>query len=102
MILATLLMLAAQDYYPPHDAEGGWRTLPDAAKLREVAGVDLAKLDQCAARRQNQFGVRRQAHHIRRRDCQVIGGTQERSIHVAEQGNSRQRSGAQRTGAHGP
>ena len=37
MILATLLMLAAQDYYPPPYSEGGWRTLPDAAKLRELA-----------------------------------------------------------------
>ena len=46
MILATLLMLAAQDYYPPPDSEGGWRTLADAAKLRELAGVDLSKLDQ--------------------------------------------------------
>jgi CubicO group peptidase (beta-lactamase class C family) len=46
MILAAVLLLAAQDYYPPPDSEGGWRTLTDATKLRELAGVDLVKLDQ--------------------------------------------------------
>jgi CubicO group peptidase (beta-lactamase class C family) len=44
--IAFLLVLAAQDYYPPADSAGGWRTLKDAAQARELAGVDLAKLDQ--------------------------------------------------------
>ena len=33
-------------YYPPADKDGGWRTLPDAAKIRSVAGMDLSRLDQ--------------------------------------------------------
>ena len=33
-------------YYPPADKDGGWRTLPDAAKIRSVAGINLSRLDQ--------------------------------------------------------
>jgi CubicO group peptidase (beta-lactamase class C family) len=44
-VLATLL-LAGQDYFPPPDAAGGWRTLKDAGELKEKAGMDLVKLDQ--------------------------------------------------------
>jgi CubicO group peptidase (beta-lactamase class C family) len=36
----------AQDYYPPPDSGGGWRTLKTAAEIRESAGMDLSKLDQ--------------------------------------------------------
>src|SRR5471030_353476 len=34
------------DYFPPPDSKGGWRTLTDAASIRKLAGMDLAKLDQ--------------------------------------------------------
>ena len=34
------------DYFPPPDSQGGWRTLKDAASIRKLAGMDLAKLDQ--------------------------------------------------------
>lgn len=34
------------DYFPPSDAEGGWRTLPDAAATRKHAGVDQTRLDE--------------------------------------------------------
>ena len=34
------------DYFPPADKDGGWRTLPDAAKIRNLAGMDLTRLDQ--------------------------------------------------------
>jgi CubicO group peptidase (beta-lactamase class C family) len=34
------------DYFPPADKDGGWRTLPDAAKIRSEAGMDLSRLDQ--------------------------------------------------------
>jgi CubicO group peptidase (beta-lactamase class C family) len=44
--LAFALLLAAQDYYPPPDGAGGWRTVKDAAQARELAGIDLARLDQ--------------------------------------------------------
>jgi len=33
-------------YYPPADKDGGWRTLPDAAKVRSMAGMDTARLDE--------------------------------------------------------
>src|SRR4051812_28025541 len=36
----------AADYFPPPDADGGWRTLKDAKEIRELAGMDLPKLDQ--------------------------------------------------------
>jgi CubicO group peptidase (beta-lactamase class C family) len=35
----------ADDYFPPPDSEGGWRTLKDSAQIRKVAGMDLTKLD---------------------------------------------------------
>ena len=34
------------DYFPPPDAQGGWRTLKDAAAIRKLAGMDLARLEQ--------------------------------------------------------
>ena len=34
------------DYFPPPDSEGGWRTLKDAASIRKLADMDLARLDQ--------------------------------------------------------
>src|ERR1051325_7888575 len=37
--------VAAEDYFPPPDTEGGWRTLGDAVKIRKTAGMDLQKLD---------------------------------------------------------
>ncbi len=45
--LAPLLSVAvsAQEYFPPPDANGGWRTLKDAAQIRKTAGMDLQKLD---------------------------------------------------------
>lgn len=33
-------------YYPAADKDGGWRTLPDAIKIRKLAGMDLSRLDQ--------------------------------------------------------
>ena len=40
--------VAASDYYPPPDSNGGWRSLTSesADKLRKVAGMDRAKLDE--------------------------------------------------------
>ncbi len=37
---------AGGSYYPPADKDGGWRTLPDASKIRSVAGMDPSRLDQ--------------------------------------------------------
>jgi len=35
----------ADDYFPPPDSEGGWRTLHDAREIREKAGMDLHRLE---------------------------------------------------------
>jgi len=37
-------VLCAQEF-PPSDAQGGWRTLKDAAEIRKTGGMDLKKLD---------------------------------------------------------
>ena len=37
---------SADDYFPPPDAKGGWRTLSDPAKIAKTAGVDKQKLDE--------------------------------------------------------
>ena len=39
-------LLAADDYFPKPDSEGGWRTLKDAARIRKTAGMDLERLDR--------------------------------------------------------
>ena len=48
-LLATLgctaWLGAAENYFPPPDAEGGWRTATAAAEARRIGGVDSAKLD---------------------------------------------------------
>src|SRR3989442_13987177 len=36
----------AADYFPPPDSAGGWRTAKDAAQARELAAMDLSKLEQ--------------------------------------------------------
>ncbi|MGH9340190.1 MAG: serine hydrolase [Acidobacteriota bacterium] len=33
-------------YFPPPDADGGWRTLQDAEEIRRVAGMDKKKLEE--------------------------------------------------------
>ena len=38
-----------EDYFPAPDSKGGWRTLKDAGKIRKVAGLDVAKLDEAFA-----------------------------------------------------
>ncbi len=38
-----------EDYFPKPDAKGGWRTLRDAAKVRQVTGIDVSKLDEAFA-----------------------------------------------------
>lgn len=45
---ATLAALgaAASSYFPPPDAEGGWRTAGGAAEVRRVSGMNAARLDE--------------------------------------------------------
>lgn len=38
-----------EDYFPKPDAQGGWRTLREAAKIRQVTGIDVVKLDEAFA-----------------------------------------------------
>ena len=40
------LTASAADYFPPSDAQGGWRTPKDKAEARALAGIDLDRLDQ--------------------------------------------------------
>ena len=46
--LLSLLALSASaaDYFPPSDAQGGWRTPKDKAEARALAGIDLDRLEQ--------------------------------------------------------
>jgi len=46
-LLATLAapVLRAEDYFPPSDEQEGWRTLTDAQQIRDLAGMDLPRLD---------------------------------------------------------
>jgi CubicO group peptidase (beta-lactamase class C family) len=45
-VLSNGAVSYAAEYYPPPDEKGGWRTLSDPAKIREVTGLDVGKLDQ--------------------------------------------------------
>jgi len=45
-LLPMLALAKPTDYFPPPDSQGGWRTLKDAASIRKLAGMDLARLDQ--------------------------------------------------------
>ena len=43
--LAAFSPLVADDYFPPPDSEGGWRTLKTAQEIREKAGMKLPVLE---------------------------------------------------------
>jgi CubicO group peptidase (beta-lactamase class C family) len=47
--LSPAARVLGADYFPPPDSEGGWRTLTTAAQVREVAGMDLDRLDAAFA-----------------------------------------------------
>lgn len=58
LALAAAMTLAAADYFPPPDTQGGWRTLAGAAAIRKTAGMNLTKLDRAFeyASRSSQHG----------------------------------------------
>lgn len=60
VFLFSWSMASAADtsYFPPSDADGGWRTLGSPAEIRKVAGMDLTRLDQAFeyAQRSSQHG----------------------------------------------
>jgi CubicO group peptidase (beta-lactamase class C family) len=44
LFATAAIAFAADTYFPKPDADGGWRTLKDAAQIRKTAGMDLRKL----------------------------------------------------------
>ena len=43
-LLSAVRANAADEYYPPPESKGGWRKLDDPQKIREIGGMDPAKL----------------------------------------------------------
>lgn len=41
--------VSAADYFPPPDSAGGWRTLSNAKQIRNLAGLNLSRLEQAYA-----------------------------------------------------
>ncbi|HZJ15375.1 MAG TPA: serine hydrolase [Chthoniobacteraceae bacterium] len=46
IILSTVTALRADDYFPPTDSDGGWRTAASAQEVRERAGMHLPQLER--------------------------------------------------------
>src|SRR6201996_3391857 len=44
--LATRTAAGDDLYFPPPDAQGGWRRLDEPAEIRTLAGIDKSRLDQ--------------------------------------------------------
>ncbi|PYJ98001.1 MAG: serine hydrolase, partial [Verrucomicrobia bacterium] len=44
--LVSEFVTCAADYFPAPDSAGGWRTAKDATQARELAAMDLSKLEQ--------------------------------------------------------
>lgn len=45
IVLFATSAFAASTYFPPPDSEGGWREAKDAKSCRDLAGMDLSKLE---------------------------------------------------------
>jgi len=46
VVYGSVFGAMADDYYPPADKDGGWRTLSETSALRKIGGMDAARLDQ--------------------------------------------------------
>src|SRR5438045_8573778 len=46
LLFTTSAATQAGEYFPPPESAGGWRTLKDAAQIRELAGMKLTRLEQ--------------------------------------------------------
>lgn len=44
-ILSVSPLFSADDYFPPSDAEGGWREAKTVEACRDLVGIDLAQLE---------------------------------------------------------
>lgn len=64
-LLFPLATAGAADYFPPPDAQGGWRTATDPGQAMTLAQIDSAKLDQAFeyASRSSQHGGLLVARH---------------------------------------
>lgn len=49
LLAAPFLLARRNDYFPPSDERGGWRTLESPAEIRRVAGLDRERLDEAFA-----------------------------------------------------
>src|SRR2546430_7589959 len=45
-LLLSFTWARAADYCPPSDSAGGWRAATNAAQVRQLAGMDLPRLEQ--------------------------------------------------------
>ena len=45
LFLIAIGLYGSDKYFPPPDANGGWRTLKDNGAIREKTGIDVKKLD---------------------------------------------------------
>ena len=45
LLLGPSFSFAADSYFPPPDSEGGWREAKTAREVRDLAGMDLSKLE---------------------------------------------------------
>lgn len=46
VVFLQVMAVLGADYFPPPDKDGGWRQLKETGPIRELAGMDLSKLDQ--------------------------------------------------------
>src|SRR3989440_5862527 len=46
LLVPTFSIAHASEYFPPPDSAGGWRTAKDAVRVRELAEMDLSKLEK--------------------------------------------------------
>jgi hypothetical protein len=46
LFVVSASIVHAADYFLPSDTSGGWRAATNAAQVRELAGIDLARLEQ--------------------------------------------------------
>jgi hypothetical protein len=44
-LVIPFAVIAADDYFPPPDSAGGWREAKTVKEGRELAGIDVAKLE---------------------------------------------------------
>src|SRR5262245_55566108 len=46
LLMLTTVIATAEDYFPPPESKGGWRTLDNPEAIRRQAGIDGSRLNQ--------------------------------------------------------